>query len=193
MTHKTVDQREVAAIAYHTTPQAQDLDGPTGQGRTTNLGHEAEAAGTAPKVTSAVRNSLAEEFEAFFQDRRPLDETLTARTNALRRKMKELRESTGPGKEPVDINKPETLDEPCRRLLEQIKVGLAQEYNKKPLRDLFQLDALITRDPVAGVEHNSSGVTDEDGDCINCGREYERRNSGPETVRIQVPVGNHGC
>lgn len=100
-----------------------------------------------------------------------------------------LRQSSEPGKGTVDINTPETLDQTCQGLVEQIKVELAQRYGEKPLRDFFRFDALITGEPEAEVDYNSSGITDEDGDCINREREYERRNTGPETVRIQVPVG----
>lgn len=73
--------------------------------------------------------------------------------------------------------------------IEQRKSALAQTYRRKPLRDLFQIDALITREPVAGVKYSSSGTSDEDGDCINCERKHELRNTGNDTLRIQVPVG----
>lgn len=72
---------------------------------------------------------------------------------------------------------------------EQIRLELLRQYNQKPIRDLFQLDALITRQTEAGITHGSSGTTDEDGDCINCERKLELRNTGADTVRIQVPVG----
>lgn len=72
--------------------------------------------------------------------------------------------------------------------LDSTRAGLANGDQKKPLRDLVQFDALITRNPEAGVDYNSSGITDEDGDCINCERKLEPRATGDDTVRIQVPV-----
>lgn len=74
-------------------------------------------------------------------------------------------------------------------LLKKTRRKLLKEYGRKPFRELFQLDALITRQPEAGVNHGSSGTTDRDGDCINCEKKRELRNTGPDTVRIQVPVG----
>lgn len=178
MTHIADEQSEVTATAANTIPQPHV---------------DAETADAAPKVTPPSGRSLEEEFEAVFGGPRALgeepNETITARMKALRRRIEHLRKSSAPGKGTVDINKPETLDQPCRVLLEKIKVELTQQHDAKPLRDFFRFDALITREPEAGVDYNSSGITDEDGDCINCEREYERRNTGSETVRMQVPVG----
>ena len=52
---------------------------------------------------------------------------------------------------------------------------------------------IITRTRAAGIRHSSSGTTDEDGDCINCEEKLELRNTGDDTVRIQVPVGIKPC
>jgi len=70
-----------------------------------------------------------------------------------------------------------------------MRAALVESYKSKPLRDLFQIDALITGEPVAGIKHSSFGTSDEDGDCINCTRKLELRSSGMQMVRIQVPVG----
>jgi hypothetical protein len=72
---------------------------------------------------------------------------------------------------------------------EQIRRELLKQCERKPLRDVLQFDAFITREAVAGVNHGSCGTTDTDGDCLNCERKLELRNTGADTVRIQVPVG----
>lgn len=72
---------------------------------------------------------------------------------------------------------------------ERIRLELLRQCGRKPLRDLFVLDALITREPEAGITHSSFGTTDEDGDCLNCERKYELRSTDTSVVRIQVPVG----
>jgi hypothetical protein len=73
--------------------------------------------------------------------------------------------------------------------LNDVRNELIDAYPKKSLRELFQFDALITRIARAGVDCNSSGTTDADGDCINCEKKFEMRNSGNDIVRIQIPVG----
>lgn len=45
---------------------------------------------------------------------------------------------------------------------EQIRRELLKQCERKPLRDVLQLDAFITREPVAGVNHGSCGTTDAD-------------------------------
>lgn len=89
----------------------------------------------------------------------------------------------------VHVGVPDTLVEQCRSELDLIRVELIKNYARKPLRQFFQFDALLTRESVPGIEHNSSGTTDDDGDCINCQKNYDLRSTGDNTVRIQVPVG----
>lgn len=117
-------------------------------------------------------------------------ETTTSIEQKLRRRLKVLEDSPAAGqRKRVDLNDSDTVDGECRLLREKLRAELARQYHKKPLRDMFQFDALITRRPEAGVECGSSGTTDDDGDCVNCERKYELRSTGDNTVRIQVPVG----
>jgi hypothetical protein len=114
-----------------------------------------------PEYEEVLKQDLKSEFDKFFAD--------TETDNA-----------------PADASARQASEAPPN---EQIRLELLQNYNRKPLRDLFQLDALITRNPEAGVNYGSSGTTDEDGDCINCERKLELRSTGADTVRLQVPVG----
>jgi hypothetical protein len=72
-------------------------------------------------------------------------------------------------------------------LMKKIRRKLLREYDRKPFREVFQLDGLITRDGKAGDNYGSSGTPDEDGDCINCEKKLELRNT--DTVRVSVPLG----
>jgi hypothetical protein len=125
------------------------------------------------------------------KDERKLTEinTRPSATDESKPKFRRVRRS-GPSNEhlaPVHISVEE-----CRSELDAIRAELVDSYRCKPMRVLFQFDALITRNPKAGVCHNTSGTTDKDGDCLNCEKKYELRNTGDQTVRIQVPVGITG-
>jgi len=94
---------------------------------------------------------------------------------------------------PRYLSRLDGLVQECRSELDTVRAELADQYKSKPVRVLFQFDALITGEPRPGIYYNSSGTTDEDGDCINCELKCELRNTGNDTVRIQVPVGIAPC
>ena len=77
--------------------------------------------------------------------------------------------------------------------LEAFRQEQLRAATRKPLRHLFQIDALITRERGAGRDYQSSGFTDRDGDCLNCQETFELRSTGDTTVRIQVPAGILGA
>ena len=86
---------------------------------------------------------------------------------SVQRKMANQLGITRTAEPPAGTSECQASDSPPR---EKIRHELLQQGSRKPLRDLFQLDALITRHPEAGVSHVSVGTTDEVGDCLNCER-----------------------